>query len=183
MSDARLARPGGFTLFELLISMTILAIVVGLAVPSFDTMLRDSRRTTAVNGFVHAIFLARSTALTRNKAVSICRSIDGLTCANQTIDWQHGWMVFENADRDEPPVRDANETVLAVQPAWTGGTVTSNRRSYTFRPHYQGVVNGTLVFCDHRGSTEARAVIISGVGRPRVSRLDSDNRPLRCPGG
>ncbi|MBM0108627.1 GspH/FimT family pseudopilin [Steroidobacter sp. S1-65] len=183
MSDALHPRPRGLTLFELLIAMTILAIAVGLAIPSLDTLLRDSQRTAAVNGFVHAIFLARSTALTRNKAVSICRSTDGLTCTHQTIDWQHGWMVFENADRDEPPVRDANETVLAVQHRWSGGTITSNRRSYTFRPHHHGVVNGTLVFCDHRGPTEARAVIISAVGRPRVSRRDSDNRPLRCPGG
>ena len=187
MSRAHCLRPGdftgGFTLFELLIAMAILAIVLGLAVPSLDTMWRDSQRTAAVNGFVHAIFLARSTALTRNRAVSICRSSDGLSCGNQTANWQLGWIVFENTDRDEPPVRDANETVLAVQAQWSGGTITSNRRSYSFRPHHHGVVNGTLVFCDHRGPMHARAVIINTVGRPRVSKHDSDNRPLRCPGG
>lgn len=173
----------GFTLFELMIAMAILAIVLGLAVPSLDTLWRDSQRTAAVNGFVHALFLAKSSALTRNRAVSICRSSDGATCSNQTADWQHGWIVFENTDRDEPPMRDANETVLSVQAEWTGGAITSNRRSYTFRPHHHGVVNGTLVFCDHRGPMHARAVIINTAGRPRIATRDSDNRPLRCPAG
>ncbi len=183
MSRADRLRPGGFTILELMITVALLTIVLGLAAPSLDGLLRDSRRTVAVNGFVHALFLARSTALTRNKTISICRSSDGQTCGNQTADWQHGWIVFENADRDEPPARDPNETVLAVQAEWTGGTIMSNRRSYTFRPYHHGVVNGTLVFCDHRGPQHARAIIINTVGRPRVSKRDSDNRPLRCPGG
>ena len=47
----------------------------------------------------------------------------------------------------------------------------------------QGVVNGTLVFCDPRGSAHARAIIISHTGRPRVARLDADGKPLRCLSG
>jgi len=42
-------------------------------------------------------------------------------------------------------------------------------------------VNGTLVFCDPRGSSSARAIVISHTGRPRVSRRDSSNKPLKCP--
>ncbi|HEY0681633.1 MAG TPA: GspH/FimT family pseudopilin [Steroidobacter sp.] len=183
MSRAHCPRPGGFSLLELMIGVCILAALLGLAAPSFDTLWRDSQRTVAVNGFLHAIFLARSTAISRNRMVSICRSSDGQTCGNQTANWQQGWMVFVNSDHDQPPVRDADETVLAVQPEWPGGTITSNRRSYSFRSDHHGVVNGTVVFCDRRGPAQARAVIINTVGRPRVSKRDSDNRPLRCPTG
>lgn len=176
-------RPAGFSVLELMITLSIAGILLGLAAPTFKGLLLDSQRTVAVNSFVHSIYLARSTAATQGRTVSICRSMDGDSCSNSTANWQHGWMVFVNTDRDEPPMRDANERVLSVQAAWSGGTVTSNRRSYSFRPYQHAVVNGTLVFCDVRGPTQARAIIINIAGRPRIATRDSDSRPLRCPNG
>lgn len=180
---AHLPRSRGVTLLELMITLAVAAVLLGLAVPSFGGMWRDTQRAVAVNAFIHGIFLARSTAIVRKQVVSICRSSDGQTCSNQTADWQRGWIVFVNHDRDDPPVRDQGEPLLSVQPGWERGTITSNRRAYTFRPHQHRVVNGTVVFCDGRGSTQARAIIINSVGRPRVAKRDSANRPLRCPDG
>jgi type IV fimbrial biogenesis protein FimT len=176
-------RAAGFSLLELLVTLSVAGIVLGLAAPSFNGLLLDSQRTVAVNSFVHSIFLARSTASTQGHTVSICRSTDGNNCSNSTANWQQGWIVFVNMDRDEPPIRDASERILFVQAPWRSGTVTSNRRSYSFRPYQHAVVNGTLVFCDRRGPTQARAIIINIAGRPRVATRDSDNRPLRCPNG
>ncbi len=173
----------GFSLLELMVTLSVAAVLLGLAVPSFRGMWLDSERAIAVNSFVHSIFLARSAAATYHRTVSICRSLDGQTCSTDLANWQLGWMVFINDDRDEPPVRDANERVLAIQQAFPQGTITSNRRGYSFKPYYRTVVNGTLVFCDRRGSAHARAIIINIAGRPRVSKRDSDNRPLRCPSG
>jgi hypothetical protein len=73
--------------------------------------------------------------------------------------------------------------LLQVYAAWPGGHITSNRAAYSFRPIMQAVINGTVVFCDPRGSTAARALIITNVGRPRLSQRDSSNKPLRCPAG
>jgi type IV fimbrial biogenesis protein FimT len=183
MPAPSIARPAGFSLLELLVTLSIAGILVGLAAPSFNGILLDSQRTVAVNSFVQSIYLARSTAAYQGRTVSICRSTDGDTCSNGTANWQQGWIVFVNTDRDEPPMRDANERILSVQGAWSGGIVTSNRRSFSFRPYQHAVVNGSLVFCDHRGPTHARAIIINIAGRPRLATRDSDNRPLRCPNG
>jgi type IV fimbrial biogenesis protein FimT len=181
------ARPcasrAGFSLLELLVTLSVAGILLGLAVPAFDGILLDSQRTVAVNSFVQSIYLARSTAANEGRTVSICRSIDGETCSNATDGWQHGWIVFVNTNRDDPPTRDPNERILSVQSAWRGGTITSNRRSYSFRAYQHAVVNGTLVFCDRRGPSQARAIVINIAGRPRVATRDSDNRPLRCPNG
>ena len=183
MATAHPPRLRGFTLMELMVTLSVAAVLLGLAVPAFGGMWQDSQRTVAVNALIHGIFLARSTAFTRRHVVTICRSPDGRSCSNDMASWQDGWMAFVNLDRDDPPVRDDNETVLAVQAAWSGGTITSNRHSYSFRPFEHRVVNGTVVFCDRRGSAEARAIIINTAGRPRVSKRDSENRPLRCPNG
>lgn len=176
-------RPAGLSLLELMLTLTIGGILLGLAAPSFNRMLLDSRRAVAVNAFIHSVFLARSTAATDGGTVSICRSMDGNSCSHGTDLWEQGWIVFVNSDRDDPPVRDENERIVSVQAAWSGGTITSNRRSYSFRSYRHAGVNGTLVFCDGRGPTQARAIIINIAGRPRIATRDSDNRPLRCPNG
>jgi type IV fimbrial biogenesis protein FimT len=176
-------RTRGFTLLELMVTLSVAGVLMGLAVPAFRDLWLDSQRATAVNAFVHSIFLARSFVLTEHRTVSICRSSDGETCSAELADWQLGWIVFVNDDRDEPPVRDRDERVLIVQQALPGGTITSNRLGYSFKPQTRSVVNGTLVFCDRRGSAHARAIIINIAGRPRVAKRDADNRPLRCPNG
>jgi type IV fimbrial biogenesis protein FimT len=171
----------GVTLMEFLTTLAILGILSSLAVPGFTSLRYDAERTSTVNELLHALFLARSESIKRGTVVSVCKSADGSTCANWAPDWNVGWMVFVNEDRDDPPQRDGAEPIVAVYQGWSAGTITSNRVAYSFRPFTQGVVNGTLVFCDRRGAATARAIIVSHTGRPRVARRDSSNNPLRCP--
>jgi type IV fimbrial biogenesis protein FimT len=173
-------RSQGLTLIELMITLSIVAILAAIAGPSFKDAQYNAQRTTTVNDFLHGLFLARSEAIKRGQIVTMCKSTDGSTCAGASTSWDDGWMIFVNSDRDDAPERDANEDVLLVRAAWPNGTITSNRQSYSFRPFQQAVVNGTLIFCDPRGSEHARAIIISHTGRPRVAQRDSSNRPLRC---
>jgi type IV fimbrial biogenesis protein FimT len=176
-------RARGFTLPELLSCVVILGLLATLATPSFIQFRQDAERTAIVNGFLHTIYLARAEAIKRSAVVSLCKSLDGERCANRASDWNHGWILFVNGDRDDLPERDPGEAVIARGNGWANGSVTSNRLAYTFRPVTQTSVNGTFLFCDRRGSAAARAIIISHTGRPRVAQRDADNRPLRCPGG
>ncbi len=178
-----MCRTAGTTLVELLTTLTIVAVLATVALPGFHTLHLDSRRATVVNGFLHSLFLARSEAIKRGQIVSVCRSSDGRSCEPGTGDWRGGWIVFANSDRDDPPERDSDEELITSSVGWPGGSITSNRRGYSFRPATQGVVNGTIVFCDARGSSYARAIIISHTGRPRVAQRDSAGKPLRCPSG
>lgn len=169
----------GITLIELVVAIGIVTILATIAIPSFTHLRHDSERVSAVNGFLHGLFLARSESMRRGQIVTLCKSRDGVSCST-TGEWEQGWMIFVNVDQDDPPQRDADEDVLLVNQGWKSGTITSNRPEYSMRPYQQSAVNGTLLFCDPRGSEEARAIIISFTGRARVSRRDSSNRPLRC---
>lgn len=173
----------GVTLLELLISMSVVAILGALAAPSFFGLLHDASRTAAVNDFFHALFLARSEAVRRGRVVSVCRSEDRESCAGAGAPWTVGWIVFVNEDRDDPPVRDAGEHLIAAYAGWQRGRITSNRAAYSYRPYEHAVINGSIVFCDPRGSQHARAIIISHTGRARVSRLDASGKALRCAPG
>lgn len=174
-------RLSGITLIEILTTLTVLSILGALAAPTFSNLRRDAERTATVNRFFHAIFLARSESMKRGAMISICKSANGETCIYRGAEWSAGWLVFVNTDRDEPPARDPQEDIIAVYEGWERGRITSNRLAYSFRPHIQGVVNGTIVFCDSRGAAHARAIIISHTGRPRVAQRDSRGRPLPCP--
>ena len=55
-----MCKAAGMTLMELLTGLAIVAVLATLAAPSFQTLHWNSRRTTAVNGFLHTLFLARS---------------------------------------------------------------------------------------------------------------------------
>lgn len=171
----------GFTLIELLTTVSVIAILGLVAVPSFRALRLNSERTVIVNAFFHALFYARSESIKRGKIVSLCRSVDGERCATNSARWTDGWIVFVNVDRDDPAERDPEELLLGVYEGWAGGEIISNRLTYSFRPQAQAVVNGTILFCDPRGPTDSRAIIISHTGRPRVSNRDSAGRALDCP--
>lgn len=173
-------RSQGWTLIEALTALAVLATLASLAVPAFGDMRRDNARTTVVNALLQAVFLARSETARRGEIVTICKSRDGSVCAEKTAHWHDGWIVFVDKDRDADPQRDPDEPLLLVNQGWPSGRITSNRQSFSFRPYQQGVVNGTIVFCDARGSAHARAIIISHTGRPRIARHGADNKPLKC---
>ncbi len=173
-------RPPGFSLPELMFSMAIVAGLVGWGVPAFRDLERNAARTSEVNLFLQAVYLARSEAIKRNGVVSLCPSLDGVNCAAANTSWDRGWIVFVNGDRDLPAVRDAGEDLLHAYPTWDGGNVVANRDTLSFRAFGQSGVTATFTFCDDRGSRQARAVIISQSGRPRVSDRSSSGSPLSC---
>jgi type IV fimbrial biogenesis protein FimT len=168
-------------LIELLCTFAVLAILAGIALPTFLDLRHDTGRSAAVNGFLHSLYLGRSEALKRTSMVSLCPSADGEQCSGRANEWHRGWILFANDDFDSPPQRDPKEALILVHTGWREGTITSNRAWFSLRSTAQAIINGTVVFCDPRGSAHARALIINNVGRPRLAQRDANNRPLQCP--
>jgi type IV fimbrial biogenesis protein FimT len=175
-----MAKIRGITLVELLVVLTILAILAAGAVPWLGDLWLDARRSAAVNELVHAFHFARQDANRGARDVVICRSTDGERCA-PAGPWQSGWLVFLNRDGDDPPVRDTGEPILKVAQRADGLRITSNRYAWILRPSPLRATNGTLVICDRRGPRAARAVIVSYTGRPRLATRSAAGRPLTCP--
>jgi type IV fimbrial biogenesis protein FimT len=169
----------GFTLWELMWTLGIAGIAFGAGIPAFSTFLLDARLTAEVNGWVLAVQLARSEAAKRGHPVVVCRTTNDSRCAGAAPP-SGGWMVFVNLDGAYPPQRSITEPLLYVHTSQLEGTIIGNRPYYEFRPGRRST-NGTTVFCDRRGASSAKAVVVSYTGRPRVDTRDGDGRPLRCP--
>ena len=170
----------GLTFLELIVAIGIVALVVAWGAPGVRRLLLDARMAGAVNALVHVVHLARQEAHKDLRDVVVCRSETGDDCAG-IGDWASGWIAFINHDRDDPPVVDPGEPVLHATQRQALVSVSSNRRAYVLRPFPLRATNGTVVFCDERGSAHARAVIVSYTGRPRVSARTAGGGPLACP--
>lgn len=169
----------GFTLYELLMTLALVAVVVAVGLPSFGSLLANSRLRAESNALFDSIYLARKESVVRRRAVTLCPSLDGLNC-DTANDWSAGWIRFVNTDRDEPPVRDDDEAILYYHAVEPGVVIVANRRGFTLRSTELRATNGTLVLCDAAGRAESRAVVVSYTGRPRVTRRDSAGRPYGC---
>lgn len=169
-----------FSLWELLWTLALLATLVALGAPSLTNFVRASRRAADINGFITAVQLARSEAVKRGAAVVVCKTADRQTCADATLRFDSGWIVFENSDGVRPPSRsDAEPLLFAYEPV-SRGSITANRSLFEFRAYGWRSTNGTVTFCDAAGS--ARAVIVSYTGRPRIADVGPGGRPLVCAG-
>jgi len=172
-------RNAGFTLFDLIVTVAVVAVLSVTAVPAFGRLLLDGQMTARVNALVHGVHLAKQSAHVRLADIVLCKSGDGHRCVHDG-DWHDGWIVFVNVDEDHPPQHAEDEPILTAGGAWPHGAITANRDVFIFRAATTRSTNGTLVFCDRRGPEAARALIISYTGRPRISRRAPGKRPLLC---
>ena len=169
----------GYSLYELLLALTLIAVIVGLGLPSFGSLLARSKMRVEVNALFHAVHLARKESIMRRRVVSLCPSRDGLQC-EPGRDWSAGWLMFENSDRDEPPRRDPGEPLLQAHRVHETVRIVANRRGFTLRSTVKRATNGTFVVCDRAARAAPVALVVSYTGRPRAADADPRGNPYSC---
>lgn len=184
--------PGGrgFTLVEMLMALSIAAILLMLAIPSMEDAALNAKLRSQANAFLGSLHLARSEAIKRNQRVVVCKSPDGATCAvdGGATHWEQGWIVFEDTDNDgarvggeiliqrQPPLdlrfllvgNGSVDDYISFSPrgstAWTSGA-----------PQF-----GSVTLCRSRPTVSARGkqIVISPAGRIRICNT---NPLASCP--
>lgn len=149
----------------------IAAILAAAAVPLFSTLLLDSRMNATVATAMHAVNLARQFSATRGETIRLCGSLDALQCSG-AVDWSPGLLLADDDGRFQQSIG------LSVG----RGTpqLRSNRATLSFEAGTGFATPATVVVCDRRGASAARAVVVSKSGRPRTSLRDGSDRALTC---
>ena len=113
----------GFTLMELMVLIAISALTLSLGVPSFVSIVQNSRLTAGTNEFVSALHQARGSAIERGVRTTLCPSYDAADC-DIDAEWNEGWILF--VDNDADGVLDVGEMVLTRHAALNGPMLISD---------------------------------------------------------
>lgn len=174
----------GFTVTELLTTIAIATLLLGVGIPSLTAIARNSAQVSSSNELLSSLNHARDIAITRNVRMTVCPSATGADC--ESAAWDRGWIVFEDLDNNRSV--GAQETIERVSGRTGDTTVTTHEfDSYViFRPNGRAMGAdirdnaGVFTFCDERGSSSARMVIIGLSGRPRIAKTAANGSRPAC---
>lgn len=159
-------RLKGFTLLELMISTSIIAVLVATAGPYMSQWIVKNRVDIEVADFRAGLGYARYTALNKNKWVTI---------RHRGNNWHNGWYIFEDnnhngtEDNDDVRLKTHDGVPHSINIQW-GRNV--SKLSYGPRGVTNGGTQNIVRYCvlDDTVHKFAKGVVINAIGRTRVAR-------------
>jgi prepilin-type N-terminal cleavage/methylation domain-containing protein len=148
-------KRGGFTMIELIVTMSVVAILTAIAIPSFVAISQGERRIAEVNDMVLALNYARSEAVKQNSPTGVSVTANG--------SWAGGWNVCcssTGTSVNTLPAIDSRST-LSANLAGTAPVAVTFDSSGAQLPSTGTVL---FTFCDSRGAASATAVEVNPRG-------------------
>lgn len=176
----------GFTLIELIVTMSIITLLMFVAVPGLTAFKRNAELTSASNTLLSAINAARSEALKAGRNALVVPTSNG-------TDWNTGWVVF--VDMDQTQTYTSTDKTILVQEALPSYISVVGNNHAAASPSYimydasgysklkSGGFGGlalTLTRTDLSGGDlleQTRYLIIAATGRARVCKPKVANDP------
>ncbi|RZU97941.1 GspH/FimT family pseudopilin [Spiribacter vilamensis] len=172
----------GFTLLELLVTLSLMALLATLSAPVFSDLAMKTRLDTATDQLHLAIRHTRNAAVARGTPVVIRAKSNG---------WERGWTIFVDRNADGR-YQSGEYRLRTAEPLPTSITVTANA-GIGEALHYQAdggtrrpsgsLQMGTLHVCRRAADGAIRAsrsIIINASGRPRIERADMSADGTGC---
>lgn len=160
ISDSNTSQ--GFSLIELMVVVTVLAILASIAIPSFAGIARQYRVNAVAEEFMASVQLARVDAMRLGQDIVIQRQTSCGVALPTPSDWRCGWRVFADVNRNYLP--DAAEVELQSVSLPTGvylqaqgggspqymainrfGQVTAKGQRFAIFPAGMDEMNGQLI--------------------------------------
>lgn len=180
----------GLSLIETLLVLLITSLLITIAAPDFSSLVENKKADNVVRKLNTAVVLAKTTAITQNTIVTLCKSDNGKECGGK---WKDGVLVFtdDNADRnpnnEDVVIRYFAFGNIAGDISWNAF---QNRQYLQFTQQgFTRYQNGNFTYCPFNRKTELnRQLILNRTARARFAmdsdkdgfREDSSGRPIRC---
>lgn len=183
-------RQRGYNLLELMITLTVAGVVLGIGIPSFTQFMDNSRMAAAANDLVTSIHAARTEAVKRRQPVTLCAS-SNWAAASPACDLGagRGWIVF--VDNNANGSLDGGDILVLAQAAPADGvqlSIDSGAARYIqyggngfLQPAAAGTAFTNIQFCDHRGNADTGGGVAAGrwiqigpTGRPQIYRMQAE---------
>lgn len=150
----------GFSLIELMVVVSLLALTASMAIPSYGKLIDRNRALALTDQLQSQLAHARALSVSLNRDVEICGSSDGELCDGG---WDRGWLL-RVVNETEPYSRHALSTHehLYLQ----GGVKPIRFHSNGTSP----LGNRTFSICDAHAKTVVWKLVINRQGRVRRAR-------------
>lgn len=148
----------GFTIVELMITLTIASILLGISIPNFNTLIKNNRLAVATNETIGAFNFARTEAFKRGDLIHIAEVGAGTS-----------WVVWADADADD--VWDQGEEIRVWNAFPAGVSVTTVNGFIVFDS--SGLANNaeTVTVCDDRSGESGSQLDLLLSGSVSVSKI------------
>lgn len=164
--SSRSSRERGFTLVELMTTVSVMAIALAIAAPSLTGFVRSSKVRSAQSELVSSMMLARSEAAKRGVTIGMAATASGT--GNE---FGGGWKVW--VDDNANGVIDGGEVVVRDYPGYEPSSVvlgtTGNVTLVSFAPTGFAAASVTFKVCGASDATKGYRVVLQRVGLADVS--------------
>lgn len=144
----------GFTLIELMVTIAVLVIVLGISVPEFSKMVAENKVRTVASDIHSNLLTARSTAISMNIAIIL---------SPISSNWINGWELYPETDKDIEPDK---RKILLAHGSTDAVQVTSNPNgNVLFNANGRTNSNTKFTIASSAYSSVIRCVTIEASGR------------------
>lgn len=154
----------GFSLLEILIALSIAAIITALSISSWNQFSQKSQAQVAMLQLQRAIALAREEAIARNEKITLCKSSDEKTCSGH---WQDGFII-KTSTAVLQEFQALPDGILLMR-AFPRGRDQLDFSSSGFPT----VENGTFWYCSKHTELPSWALVLNRAGRVRIALTNS----------
>lgn len=184
-------RSAGYTLWEMLIVISILMIGVAIVMVNYKSSMKKTTADLVIMRLYQAAIYARASAIQHHYPVSLC-SWDSKT-ENCGKDWRGQWLIFTDEQRDGI-LRQPEQVLRHIHDPHFSGTIqwkNFRRKDYLqfLSDGTTDYLNGTFIYCPaDKDNRYARAIFVNKNGVCRLSvdadkdgiHEDSSGKPLTC---
>lgn len=164
----------GLTLIELIITLSIIALLALITIPSFSSLIQNYRFKSALLQLENDLRFAKFTATQKRARIAMCISLDHLACITEPSNaWQQGWMIFIDDDNNfMPKPQNILRYRLPLHPSITIHSSQNIQHGIQFNAGKKygkslgtNLTTGNFIICDTQKN--ARKFILNIYGRLR----------------
>ncbi len=182
------SKKSGFSLIEMMITLSILAIITMISIPNQTPVMKQKQVSTSLHDLMKSFSYARTKAVTTQVPVVICAkpnttSMQCTSSPDPDPEWQKGWLVFQDSNNNYR--YDTNEILFQSHDGFDDniGIFDANGLGNNLAFYNNGKADidtmKTIVVCDQSGhSKAARGIALSVTGHGStidISTTQKDN--------
>ncbi|WP_448211405.1 GspH/FimT family pseudopilin [Colwellia sp. MEBiC06753] len=156
----------GWTLIELMLSVSITSTLLAIAVPNLQDFLIRMRVDNEISQLHRMLLITRNAAINSGTKAILCPIEDSGACSSNWHNQLSAFIDYNNNQVFDP----LTEKILVVKDAIKTNDKLlyakyRNKITYTPTGHLSGLTNGTFRYCPTQNLSLARGIIIATSGR------------------